>query len=105
VVTFAGPVGGKGVVVITHPNGLRSSLEPVIDPVSAGTPVAAAMPVGTLGTWPGGQNADHCTGAAAPGGFDACLHWGVRRGEVYLDPLTLLDAEPPIILLPPVRAG
>jgi hypothetical protein len=29
----------------------------------------------------------------------ACLHWGLRRGEVYLDPLSLL-APPEVRLLP-----
>jgi hypothetical protein len=27
------------------------------------------------------------------------VHWGVRRGERYIDPLSLLD-RPPIVLLP-----
>jgi hypothetical protein len=29
----------------------------------------------------------------------ACLHWGLRRGEVYLDPLSLL--RPPRVRLLP----
>jgi hypothetical protein len=31
---------------------------------------------------------------------EACLHWGVRRGETYLDPLTVL--RPPRVRLLPM---
>jgi hypothetical protein len=30
---------------------------------------------------------------------EACLHWGLRRGETYLDPMTLLSP-PRVRLLP-----
>ncbi|MCF4122909.1 M23 family metallopeptidase [Antribacter sp. KLBMP9083] len=94
VVTFAGQVAGRGVVVLTHPDGLRSSLEPVVASVPVGTAVAAGGPVASVegAGFVGGAGASHC----AP---DTCVHWGVRRGERYLDPLTLLD-RPVIVLLP-----
>jgi murein DD-endopeptidase MepM/ murein hydrolase activator NlpD len=85
VVTFSGWVVDRGVVTITHPDGLRSSLEPVADPPAAGTVVVTGDAVGTVA--PG-----HC----AP---DPCVHWGVRRGQDYLDPLSLLGPEP-VVLLP-----
>ncbi|WP_425954492.1 peptidoglycan DD-metalloendopeptidase family protein [Xylanimonas sp. McL0601] len=95
VVTFAGKVAGKPVVVVTHSDGLRSSLEPVEATVAAGTAVREGDPVGTLTVAPdSGANSGHC----AP---DDCVHWGVRRGEAYLDPLVLLGAATPIVLLPP----
>lgn len=93
VVTFAGQVAWRGVVVVTHPDGLRSSLEPVAASVPVGTAVAAGTTIGVVeGSPAGGTTPNHC----AP---SSCVHWGVRRGERYLDPLSLLD-RPPIVLLP-----
>lgn len=93
VVTFVGQVARRGVLVVTHPDGLRSSLEPVAASVPVGTAVAAGAPVGVVEGRPGdGATAGHC----AP---RSCVHWGVRRGERYIDPLSLLD-RPPIVLLP-----
>ncbi|MFP3713571.1 murein hydrolase activator EnvC family protein [Puerhibacterium sp. TATVAM-FAB25] len=94
VVTFAGSVAGKPTVVVTHRDGLRSSLEPVAATVAVGTQVTAGDPVGTLAAGPGDSaNPDHCAPAT-------CVHWGVRRGETYLDPLALLGLAAPIVLLP-----
>jgi len=94
VVTFTGTVVDRGVVVVLHDGGLRTSLEPVDATVAEGTRVARGGVVGTVqgpgGTPPG---AGHCLPAS-------CVHWGVRRGEVYLDPLTLLGPREPIVLLP-----
>lgn len=99
VVSFAGPVARRGVVVVTHPDGLRTSLEPVTASVPVGTAVAAGTVVGVVedahapgDSDEGGTTANHC----AP---RSCVHWGVRRGERYIDPLSLLD-RPPIVLLP-----
>ena len=78
VVAFAGSVAGVGVVSIDHPGGLRTTYEPVTPLVAAGTQVVAGEPIGVL--LPGH---DGCP-------VDACLHWGLRRGGDYLDPLTLL---------------
>ena len=87
-VTFAGAVAGRGVVVIAHPDGIRTEYEPVRAFVTAGQAVARGQPVGRVsgqhGAWPPGR----------------CLHWGARRGEVYLDPLLLLRPLGPIRLLP-----
>jgi murein DD-endopeptidase MepM/ murein hydrolase activator NlpD len=77
-VHFAGLVAGRGVVSVTHPSGLRTTYEPVDPTVRAGQAVAAGDQIGTLA-------AGHPGCAAA-----ACLHWGLRRGEEYLDPLALL---------------
>jgi murein DD-endopeptidase MepM/ murein hydrolase activator NlpD len=92
VVTFAGQVALRGVVVVTHPDGLRTSLEPVAASVPVGTAVAAGTAIGVVEDGSGGVTPNHC----AP---RSCVHWGVRRGERYLDPLSLLD-RPPIVLLP-----
>ncbi|WP_030163600.1 MULTISPECIES: M23 family metallopeptidase [Actinomycetes] len=81
VVHFAGPVAGKPVVSIRHPDGLLTTYEPVKSSVRAGMPVAHGSPIGVLE--PGHE------GCARP-----CLHWGARRGAgtsaTYLDPLALL---------------
>lgn len=79
-VSFAGRVAGTGVVSITHPNGLRSTYEPVAASVHAGDRVAIGVPIGTIDA-----RLSHC-----PSGPSACLHWGLIRGGVYLDPLMLL---------------
>ncbi|MCM6773902.1 M23 family metallopeptidase [Nocardia sp. CDC159] len=77
VTAFADEVGGKPVVSIDHPGGLRTTYEPVRATVPSGRRVLRGEIVGTLE--PG-----H-TGCPT-----ACLHWGVRRGHDYLDPLGLV---------------
>lgn len=76
VVTFAGIIAGRPVLVITH-GATRTTLEPVSASVPTGAAVSAGQMVGLLSP---GHRCD------AP----ACLHWGLRRGEQYLDPLSLL---------------
>jgi murein DD-endopeptidase MepM/ murein hydrolase activator NlpD len=80
VVRFAGTVAGRGVVSVAHADGLRTTYEPVSPLVQAGQRVRAGDPIGLL-------VAGH-EGCPAP----ACLHWGLRHGDVYLDPLSLLGA-------------
>lgn len=85
-VTFAAGLAGRGVVVVDH-GGVRTTYEPVDARVSVGDPVARGAVLGSL------QRAgSHCFPAA-------CLHWGLRRGDAYLDPLTLVGAGP-VRLLP-----
>jgi murein DD-endopeptidase MepM/ murein hydrolase activator NlpD len=85
-VTFAGKVAGRGVVVVTHPGGLRTSYEPVGSRAPVGTAVGRGDRVGVVAATPG-----HC----AP---RTCLHWGLRRGSQYVDPLTLVGRGPPVLL-------
>jgi murein DD-endopeptidase MepM/ murein hydrolase activator NlpD len=79
-VTFAGPVAGIGVVTIAHSGGLRTTYEPLRVTVRKGDRIAAGAPIG------------HITGAvvSCPAAVGACLHWGLLRGQDYLDPLALL---------------
>lgn len=86
-VQFAGQVAGRGVIVLAHPDGVRTEYEPVRPLVTAGAHVRAGEPVGVLD----GRHA---------GCESLCLHWGARRGETYLDPLTLLRPLGPVVLLP-----
>ncbi|MFI6780801.1 murein hydrolase activator EnvC family protein [Micromonospora sp. NPDC050276] len=88
-VLFAGLVAGRPVVTVGHADGLRTTHEPVQPAVRTGQPVTTGAPLGEL--LPGHP------GCPA----EACLHWGLRRGEDYLDPLALLGLGP--VRLLPVR--
>ncbi|QIJ64972.1 M23 family metallopeptidase [Streptomyces sp. JB150] len=87
-VSFAGRVAGRGVVSVdlsgTGVPPLRTTYEPVRASVREGDEVTAGRPLGTLE-----PTVSHCP--------TTCLHWGLRRGRTYLDPLTLL---PPWLLHP-----
>ena len=91
VVIWAGSIAGRGVVVIRHSNGLRTTYEPVTASVVLGEPVVAGEVIGRISH---GQS--HCDGR--------CLHWGLRRGVDYLNPLLLLGlGRPRLIPLARVR--
>jgi murein DD-endopeptidase MepM/ murein hydrolase activator NlpD len=81
VVTFAGLVAGKGVVVIKH-GSLRTTYEPVSALVAVGSKVRVGEVIGTL--VPGES---HCSSQTSV----SCLHWGLIRGEKYLNPLSLVQ--------------
>jgi murein DD-endopeptidase MepM/ murein hydrolase activator NlpD len=80
VVSFAGVIAGIGVVSVTS-GPLRTTYEPLRVTVHRGDAVAAGTVLGRL-TLAG----SHCLPAA-------CLHWGLLRGQDYLDPLALLGLE------------
>jgi murein DD-endopeptidase MepM/ murein hydrolase activator NlpD len=88
VVTFAGSVAGRGVVVIAHADGVRTEYEPLRVSVSSGTTLTRGQVIGRV--W--GRHGD-CAASR-------CLHWGARRGEEYFDPLLLLRPLGPVRLLP-----
>ncbi|MGP8298816.1 murein hydrolase activator EnvC family protein [Streptomyces inhibens] len=80
-VAYAGTVAGRGVLTIELSRSgrlpLRTTYEPVRSTARKGQRVTAGQPVGVLQRGP-----FHCRGP--------CLHWGLRRGKTYLDPLSLL---------------
>ncbi|WP_338701010.1 M23 family metallopeptidase [Streptomyces sp. Q6] len=84
-VSFAGEVAGRGVVTVelsgTGEPPLRTSYEPVAATVARGDEVGAGDVLGVVELPTG-----HCPPAAP-----SCLHWGLRRADTYLDPLSLLD--------------
>lgn len=84
-VSYAGRLAGRGVVVIVHGD-LRTTYEPVTTSVAVGASVAAGAEIGRL-------DAAHLGCPVA-----ACLHWGLRRGEAYLDPVRLVDRGPARLL-------
>lgn len=85
VVTFAEVLAGRGVVVVDHGQ-VRTTYEPVAAIVRVGEVVGRGRPIGRL-------QAGHpsCAGTT-------CLHWGLRAGDTYLDPMQLLGGA--IRLLP-----
>ena len=85
-VTFAGPLAGRGVVVVSH-GALRTTYEPVTASVAVGDSVTAGQRIGVIAV-----GASHC------GEYPSCLHWGLRRGDNYLDPLALLAMVHPVLL-------
>lgn len=74
-VSFSGIIAGRGVLVIDHGD-IRTTYEPVGDRLPRGTRVRAGQAVGRVD--PG-----HACGH--PGA--TCLHVGLKRGEVYLEPV------------------
>ena len=89
-ISFAGRIAGRGVVVVDHGD-TRTTYEPVTAATAMGHAVVAGAPIGRLEL-----AGSHCFPRA-------CLHWGWRRGEDYLDPLGLVGAGP-VRLLPLWRA-
>ncbi|WGM22703.1 M23 family metallopeptidase [Paenarthrobacter sp. OM7] len=85
-VTFAGVVVDRPVLTLDHGDGLKSSFEPVTSELKAGDVVRKGQVIGIVE--PG-----HC-------GLSPCLHWGVRRGGDYLNPLSFVADLRPSILLP-----
>jgi murein DD-endopeptidase MepM/ murein hydrolase activator NlpD len=79
VVRFAGEVVSRPLVSIAHSDGLITTYEPVEPAVVAGQPVQAGQVIGRV--LPGHPGCP----------VEACLHWGLRRGEAYLDPLILVS--------------
>lgn len=88
VVVFAGQIAGQGVLSVDHDGGLRTTYEPVTPTVPVGAQLSAGQQIGTV-------NPGHPGCPVA-----ACLHWGVRRGDEYLNPLALIQTESVIRLKP-----
>ena len=92
VVTFAGPLAGRGVVVVDHGR-LRTTYEPVSAAVHVGAQVRAGQLIGRVAAVP------------SPCAPLTCLHWGLLRGATYLDPMLLLGLDGPVRLLPWLSGG
>jgi len=87
-VSFAGRVTGRGVVSVDS-GALRTTYEPVTAQVTAGQAVHAGQPLGVL------AEGDHCS--------RSCLHWGLRSGAEYLNPLLLVGGRTRVALVPADR--
>ena len=106
-VVFSGTVVNRKVLVLAHPDGRRSTFEPMDEALPVGTTVAAGEVIGTVATPDSvGGNGERpyrrCT--------TACLYWSVRQGGArgdgsgkdagYINPMSLLGSKEPSILLP-----
>lgn len=87
-VSFVGTVVDRPVITVEHGNGLRSSFEPVDSQLTEGATVAEGAMLGKA-------LPRHC--GAVP-----CVHWGVRLGADYVNPLAFVMDLRPSILLPPL---
>lgn len=85
-VGYVGRIAGRGIVTVVH-DARRTTYLPVRASVHAGDRVRAGSRIGSVE--PGFE---HCPARV-------CLHWGLIRGQTYLDPLSLLPRSP-IRLLP-----
>lgn len=98
-VSFAGRVGGRGVVSVelsgTGAPPLRTTYEPVRPTLRKGAEVATGDTLGTVEP----ASRFHCP--------TACVHWGLLRADTYLNPLSLLPpwllGQAPSRLLPVAR--
>lgn len=89
-VTFAGIVVNRPLVTVTFGSGMRSSVEPV-DPLAVvGSVVQRGEVIGKVADT---ATAQHCSS-------EVCVHWGLRVGEDYVNPLDWVEGFGPIRLLP-----
>ena len=104
-VVFSGTVVNRKVLVIAHPDGRRSTFEPMDEALPVGTTVAAGEVIGTVAVTAGGNSERPYRRCSS-----ACLYWGVRQGGArgdgsgkdaeYINPMSLLGSKKPSILLP-----
>ena len=80
-VAFVGGVAGVPVVSLAHDDGRRTTYQPVASALPVGQPLEEGEPLGAL--VPVGS---HCAPLT-------CLHWGLKQGDAYLDPLSLLSPD------------
>ena len=104
-VVFSGTVVNRKVLVLAHPDGRRSTFEPIDEALPVGTAVAAGEVIGTVAVTADGNSERPYRRCSTP-----CLYWGVRQGGArgdgsgkdaeYINPMSLLGSKEPSILLP-----
>ncbi len=104
-VVFSGTVVNRKVLVLAHPDGRRSTFEPMDEALPVGTTVTAGEVIGTVAGAAGGNSERPYRRCSTP-----CLYWGVRQGGTrgdgsgkdaeYINPMSLLGSKEPSILLP-----
>lgn len=104
-VVFSGTVVNRKVLVIAHPDGRRSTFEPMDEALPVGTTVATGEIIGTVADAADGNSERPYQRCSTP-----CLYWGVRQGGTrgdgsgktaeYINPMSLLGSKEPSILLP-----
>lgn len=91
-ITFSGRVADRTVVTLTSGE-RRISFEPVSDPLPRGRRVHRGQQIALRDRR---QSHEDC---------GPCLHWGVREGEDYVNPLLFLGATGPSVLWPVPQKG
>ena len=104
-VVFSGTIVNRKVLVIAHPDGRRSTFEPMDEALPVGTTVAAGEVIGTVAGAADGNSEQPYQRCST-----VCLYWGVRQGGArgdgsgktaeYINPMSLLGSKEPSILLP-----
>ncbi len=104
-VVFSGTVVNRKVLVLAHPDGRRSTFEPMDEALPVGTTVTAGDVIGTVAVTAGGNGERSYRRCST-----LCLYWGVRQGGArgdgsgktaeYINPMSLLGSKEPSILLP-----
>ena len=104
-VVFSGTVVNRKVLVLAHPDGRRSTFEPIDEALPVGTRVATGEVIGTVAGAADGNSEQPYQRCSTP-----CLYWGVRQGGArgdgsgktaeYINPMSLLGSKEPSILLP-----
>ncbi len=104
-VVFSGTVVNRKVLVLAHPDGRRSTFEPMDEALPVGTTVAAGEVIGTVAVTASDNSERPYRRCSTP-----CLYWGVRQGGArgdgsgreaeYVNPMSLLGSQDPSILLP-----
>jgi hypothetical protein len=97
---FAGPVAGTTWVSLLVAPGVRVTLGPLLDPVTAGR-VASRAPLGRLGPGHGAGSTERAGSPEGTGSVEVAgpgpgvtLHLSVRVDGVYVDPLAYLIDRP-----------
>lgn len=85
VISFAGTVVDRGVLVVDHGGGIRSTFEPVSTGLVVGTSVFRGQAIGLVTA-----DAGHCA--------STCLHFGVRIGDNYASPMLYLSTGRSVLL-------
>ena len=106
-VVFSGTVVNRKVLVLAHPDGRRSTFEPMDEALPVGTTVAAGEVIGTVAAPDSVGGTGECPYRRCS---TVCLYWGVRQGGArgdgsgktaeYINPMSLLGSKEPSILLP-----
>lgn len=89
-VSFTGVVVDREVLSIDHGSGYVSSFEPVSSELEVGDAVGAGEVIAQLDSYEDGSG--HCD--------QPCVHWGVRHHGEYINPLLMIGALEPSVLLP-----
>lgn len=88
-ISFSGVVANKPVVTIDH-GVLKSTFEPAISDKKVGQEVKKGEEFANV-SFGSDKSNSHCS-------IEKCLHWGVKNGDNYVNPLSKLNCCPIILV-------